>query len=94
VRNFIGQMFRGTRGDVSSKRTVTLFAFLFLSIAFLANLIFGVQVSEFMFEYMTYIVLAGLGMATMEPLTVSARSRNDQSTMYTPDQEELHQNVD
>lgn len=72
---FLKEVFQDHDGSFSSKRTVTLGAFILLCLAFLCNLFGGFTVAEFMFEQFTYIVLGGLGMATAEPLALSFRGR-------------------
>ena len=59
----------GRDGSVSSKRVVTLAAFLMCSLAFLANLFFKYEVLQFMYESMMYIVIAGLGFTASEKFT-------------------------
>jgi hypothetical protein len=56
----------GTNGTVSSKRVVTLLAFLLCSIAFLCELVYGLDVKQQTFDSMMYIVIAGLGFTASE----------------------------
>jgi len=51
---------------ISSKRVVTLLAFLMCSIAFITNLFWGLKVDSVFFQSMMYIVLAGLGFTASE----------------------------
>ena len=68
--NWLNSMLRdGRDGSVSSKRVVTLAAFLMCSLAFLANLFFKYEVLQFMYESMMYIVIAGLGFTASEKFT-------------------------
>lgn len=53
-------------GSLSSRRIVTLAAFILCSIAFLANLFFSYSVDQFIFDGMMYIVIAGLGVIVTE----------------------------
>lgn len=55
-----------SQGEISSKRVVTLLAFLLLAIGFTANLFFKYTVEEFMYETMSYIAIAGLGFTASE----------------------------
>ena len=75
----------GADGTWSSKRVVTFAAFVFCSIAFFANLFFGYEVHEYMFEGMMFIAIAGLG------VTVTERFADRKSSIdkYTNHQEEL-----
>jgi hypothetical protein len=51
---------------VSSKRFITLFSFLLMCVGFIADLFFGYTVNEFIYEYMAWIVLGGLGFTASE----------------------------
>jgi hypothetical protein len=54
---------------VSSKRVVTLVAFLLMGIGFLANLFFDFTIDHKLFETMEWIVIAGLGFTATEGFT-------------------------
>ena len=67
--NFIASMLSdSTNGTVSSKRTVTILAFLMCSGGFVAS-ICGYNVDSKLFESMMYIVIAGLGFTASEKFT-------------------------
>jgi hypothetical protein len=51
---------------VSSKRVITFLAFLLCSVAFVADLIWGLKVDFPVFQSMMYIVIAGLGFTASE----------------------------
>ncbi len=51
---------------VSSKRVITLLAFLLCGTAFTADLFWGFKVSKESFDAMMYIVIAGLGFTASE----------------------------
>jgi hypothetical protein len=53
----------------SSKRVITLLAFLLVAIGFLAELFFEKKVSPQTFDAMMYIVLGGLGFTASEKFT-------------------------
>ena len=55
----------GQNGSVSSKRVITLSAFLICAFAMIAD-IFGHTVTPALFESMIYIVIAGLGFTASE----------------------------
>lgn len=78
---FVREIFTDTNGSFSSKRTVTLIAFLLLMVAFLSNLFWGLQIEQFIFDAMTYIVLGGLGFATAEPLANAFFHRPSKSAL-------------
>ena len=64
--NFITSMLSDSaNGTVSSKRTVTILAFLMCSGGFVAS-ICGYTVDSKLFESMMYIVIAGLGFTASE----------------------------
>ena len=54
---------------VSSKRVVTLLAFVLMAIAFLSNLFFNFEIDHRLFETMEMIVIAGLGFTASEAFT-------------------------
>jgi hypothetical protein len=58
----------GSNNAVSSKRTVTILAFLMCSGGFVAS-ICGYTVDSKLFESMMYIVIAGLGFTASEKFT-------------------------
>ena len=67
--NFISSMLSdGVDGTISSKRTVTILAFLMCSGGFVAS-ICGYTVDSKLFESMMYIVIAGLGFTASEKFT-------------------------
>ena len=63
----------GTNGTASSKRVITLLAFLLCSVAFVAELFWGYKVSDHTLEAMMYIVVAGLGFTASEKFSKEAK---------------------
>ena len=59
----------GHNNSVSSKRTITVAAFLLCSTAFLSELLLNKSVSPQTFDAMMYIVIAGLGFTASEKFT-------------------------
>ena len=55
----------GINGTVSSKRVVTLLAFLLCAYGFIAD-IYGYKITPALFESMIYLVIAGLGFTASE----------------------------
>ena len=53
-------------GTLSSRRVVTFIAFILCGIAFIANLFWGFEVKQFMFESMIYLAMVGLGVTVAE----------------------------
>ena len=63
----------GEDDGISSKRLVTLLAFIMCSIAFMVDLFTTYEVKPALFDSMMYIVVAGLGFTATEKF---ARKRN------------------
>lgn len=59
---------------ISSKRVVTLLAFIFCTIAFFANLFFDKTIDSFIYETMAWIVLGGFGSTAIEKFTSTKES--------------------
>lgn len=53
-------------GTLSSKRVVTFLSFLLCAIAFIANLFWGFEIKQFMFDSMIYLAMVGLGVTASE----------------------------
>jgi len=51
---------------LSSKRVITFMATLLVMVAFVANMIWGLKVEEYMYNSMMVIVLGGLGTTVAE----------------------------
>ena len=56
----------GDNGSVSSKRVITLLAFLMCCIAFMVDLFTVYKAEPHLFDSMMYIVIAGLGFTASE----------------------------
>jgi hypothetical protein len=66
MNNWIKSMLAdGVNGSVSSKRVITLLAFIVCVYGFIAD-IHGYKVTPALFESMIYIVIAGLGFTASE----------------------------
>lgn len=59
----------GVNSTVSSKRVVTILAFLLCAVSFLTELYFGHKVSKETFDSMMYVTIAGLGFTASEKFT-------------------------
>jgi len=64
---------------VSSKRFITLCSFLFMAIGFIADLFFNYTVNEFVYEYMAWIVLGGLGFTASEQFSSRRNKQQNQN---------------
>jgi hypothetical protein len=58
----------GINATVSSKRVVTLLAFLMCAVGFIA-MVYGYPIDSKIFDSMMYIVIAGLGFTASEKFT-------------------------
>lgn len=56
----------GVNGSISSKRVITFLAFLLCALAFVCNLFYGLKIESFIYESMSYIAMAGLGVTVAE----------------------------
>jgi len=63
---FVSLLADGHNGTVSSRRFITLMAFLLCSLSFIFEMFFNMKVSQFTFDSMMYIVIAGLGFTASE----------------------------
>lgn len=62
----------GVDGSVSSRRVITLIAFLLCVVAFIANLFFNMKIDQFIFDSMSYIAMVGLSATVAEKFSNSA----------------------
>ena len=63
---FSSMLSDGVNSSVSSKRVITLFAFILCAIAFMVDLLTEHKAEPKLFESMMYIVIAGLGFTASE----------------------------
>jgi hypothetical protein len=80
VFQFLSGIFSDGDGVYSSKRTITLCAFVLMATAFVGDIIWDIKVADFMFNGLLYIVLAGLGFTTIEPLSKVMGSKSKGSS--------------
>ena len=66
LNSFVKKLLSDVDGQTSSKRFITLIAFVLLAIAFLCNIFLEIKLQEFVFDGMMYLVAAGLGFTTLE----------------------------
>ena len=75
-------------GTTSSRRVVTLLAFLLCAIAFIGNLFFQMKIEQFIFDSMSYIAMAGLGATVAEKFASKGPYTNygsyDRTEQYQP----------
>ena len=63
--NFLYKLLTSESG-ISSKRLITLIAFILMSIGFISNLFWGIKIDEHIYTAMEYIVIFGLGFTASE----------------------------
>lgn len=66
IKNYIKGIMSDSDGSPSSKRLVTILATILLTTGFLANLFWGFTIDQFIFDAISYIVIAGLGISGAE----------------------------
>lgn len=66
---FFSLLADGHNGSVSSKRFITLVAFLLCALSFVVELFWNMKVTSATFDGMMYIVIAGLGFTASEKFT-------------------------
>lgn len=62
-------------GTVSSKRVVTGIAFLLCAMGFVGDMFWKLTVTQFIYDSMMMIVIAGLGFTGLEKFSPSAKSK-------------------
>ena len=65
----------GDDGSVSSKRVITLLAFVMCSVAFMVDLLTNLKAEPHLFDSMMYIVIAGLGFTASEKFASSNKEK-------------------
>ena len=78
MKNFFKEMF-SSGGKVSSKRVVTIIAFIIMTVGFMVDLFTDKTVSENVFTAMEYIVIAGLGFTASERFSKYTNNNQEQS---------------
>jgi len=64
----------GTDDGISSKRVVTILAFIMCSAGFIGDLFWDLDVKDGIFESMMYIVVAGLGFTASEKFSKNKKN--------------------
>ena len=81
MRNFFSKMLSSDKGT-SSKRFITLMAFVLMGAGFITNLFWGLKIEEFIYESMKWIVIGGLGFTASEQFgtkskDITPKDKND-----------------
>jgi len=69
LSGIISMLSDGINNTISSKRVVTVLAFILCGVAFISDLFWGFKVEKASFDAMMYIVVAGLGFTASEKFT-------------------------
>jgi hypothetical protein len=80
MKNYLKQMMRDTEGNFSSKRFVTVGAFLLLSVAFLVDVFIDIDLPEYVWDDMMYIVILGVGFTASERFSTKKPKENNDIT--------------
>ena len=72
LANIKSMLSDGHNGSVSSKRVVTILAFVLCSTGFIANLFWGFKIDQFIYDSMMYIVIGRLGFTGLEKFAPKA----------------------
>ncbi len=75
-----------SEGKISSKRFISLLAFLMLCIGFIANLFWDSTVDEHIYKAMEWIVEVGMGTIVAEKFGSRGSSSSSESTDTTTDE--------
>jgi hypothetical protein len=77
---YFKEMMRDQDGQFSSKRFVTVGAFLLLSVAFLVDVFMEIDIPEYVWDDMMYVVAAGIGFTASERFTkIVERKKEEES---------------
>jgi len=65
MSNCIRELFSSSN-KISSKRVITVLAFVMMSLGFVGNLILDWTIEQYIYDSMSYIVISGLGFTASE----------------------------
>lgn len=68
-------------GKISSKRLITLLAFILMGVGFIANLILKYTIDASLFESMQWVVLGGLGFTASEKFSGLNKPKDEEPTI-------------
>lgn len=76
MKKFMCSMLADVDGQVSSKRFITIVAFLCLVTAFMCNVFAAIPLQEFVYDGMLYLVGSGLGFSTIEKFSRDGKHKD------------------
>lgn len=71
--NFLKKILTDSDGNRSSKRTIAFISFALMALGYSADVIWHVEVSEFMYDSLMWIVVAGIFGTALEKLNGSKK---------------------
>ena len=72
-------MMSDQEGQFSSKRFVTVGAFILLAVAFLADVFIEIDLPEYVWDDMMYVVAAGIGFTATERFTRKIEKKEEEN---------------
>ena len=79
MESYFKEMMSDQEGQFSSKRFVTVGAFLLLSVAFLVDVFMEIEIPEYVWDDMMYVVAAGIGFTATERFTRKIEKKEEEN---------------
>ena len=79
MKSYFKEMMSDQEGQFSSKRFVTVGAFILLAVAFLADVFIEINLPEYVWDDMMYVVAAGIGFTATERFTRKIEKKEDEN---------------
>lgn len=83
MSNCIRELFSSSN-KISSKRVITVLAFVMMSLGFVTNLAFDWTIEQYIYDSMSYIVITGLGFTASEWLFKRASPKDKTNNTDEP----------
>ncbi len=80
IYNYVKEIMKDSDGAYSNKRFITTAAFFFVTVAFFADLFWGFAITEFVFNAMATVVMAGLAANVGENFAIAWTNRKKGDT--------------
>jgi hypothetical protein len=87
MKKWFKEIFLDVDGHGSSKRIITILAFIFLSIGYFAHIFFGKVIGNIIWEGMLWVVMAGMGVVTVEKFSRKGTIYNNSEPEPEPEPE-------
>ena len=79
MKSYLKEMMSDQEGQFSSKRFVTVGAFILLAVAFLADVFIEIDLPEYVWDDMMYVVAAGIGFTATERFTRKIEKKEEEN---------------